>query len=307
MAGRGTDIRISSEAAELGGLIVIGAGRSTDRREDEHLRGRAARHGLPGTSVFLLSLEDELMKMLTGPWLRDVLHVLGMRPGETIESPLLTRRIRSAQLTVKAALRARRRRSAMFGDAVERQRRTIYGLIKHFALCADPVNETRGILQFAVQRWLDQAGPLDLRGYVRRAAIERVRDYTRFLVDASGLMFEGELIGAEEFGRRLFESVWNSLMLDEICRDTAGIDVWRQVVLDELRESWKSYFQATSQRFEKQRVQAESVDLLLAQYLDWCDQEFHRVLACCGERCLSSIQDLGQSLRNKRTRGGGER
>ena len=305
MAGRGTDIRISPEAVDRGGLLVIVAGRSRDRREDEHLRGRAARHGLPGTSVFFLALGDELMATFAGPWVVAVLQNLGMTSDETIESRWVTRRIRSAQQKVKVRLRAERRReAALFGDAMERQRRSMFGLIKHFANCSDPVNETSGILQFAVDRWLDQPRLRDLRGCVRRGAMDRIRDNARFLIDVSGLVYEGEPIRPEDLGRRLFEAVWSSLMLEETCKDTDGIEWWRHTILGILRESWISYSQAARQRFEQQRILTDSADLLLAQYLDWCDKEFHRALAACGERCLLSLQNGGATRRELRVQGG---
>ena len=81
------------EVATLGGLHVIGSERHEARRIDLQLRGRSGRQGDPGSSRFFLSLEDDLMRIFAGEWVKNVLTRLGMQEGEAIESRMVSRRI----------------------------------------------------------------------------------------------------------------------------------------------------------------------------------------------------------------------
>ncbi|HPZ83562.1 MAG TPA: preprotein translocase subunit SecA, partial [Thermogutta sp.] len=89
------------EVAALGGLHVIGTERHEARRIDNQLRGRAGRQGDPGSSRFYLSLEDDLMRIFAGDWVKNILTRLGMEEGQAIESPMVTRRIEAAQKKVE--------------------------------------------------------------------------------------------------------------------------------------------------------------------------------------------------------------
>src|SRR5438046_5485820 len=86
---------------ELGGLHVIGTERHEARRIDLQLRGRCGRQGDPGSSRFFLSLEDDLMRIFAGEWVKNILTRLGMQEGEAIESRLVTRRVEGAQKKVE--------------------------------------------------------------------------------------------------------------------------------------------------------------------------------------------------------------
>src|SRR5258707_15051589 len=89
------------KVAELGGLHVIGTERHEARRIDLQLRGRSGRQGDPGSSRFFLSLEDDLMRIFAGDWVKGILTRLGMQEGEAIESGLVSRQIEKAQRRVE--------------------------------------------------------------------------------------------------------------------------------------------------------------------------------------------------------------
>ncbi len=89
------------QVKQLGGLHVIGTERHDARRIDLQLRGRCGRQGDPGSSRFFLSLEDDLMRIFAGPWVKSILERLGMKEGERIESRMVTRRIEAAQKKVE--------------------------------------------------------------------------------------------------------------------------------------------------------------------------------------------------------------
>ncbi|MFN3485444.1 MAG: preprotein translocase subunit SecA, partial [Planctomycetota bacterium] len=101
MAGRGTDILLGPGVADLGGLHILGTERHEARRVDNQLRGRAGRQGDPGSSQFFLSLEDDLFRKFAPPWMKGMLQKMGLRDGERIESPLVTRAISRAQKNVE--------------------------------------------------------------------------------------------------------------------------------------------------------------------------------------------------------------
>ncbi|HEY1686649.1 MAG TPA: SEC-C metal-binding domain-containing protein [Tepidisphaeraceae bacterium] len=101
MAGRGTDIKLSKEAFDSGGLHVIGTERHTARRIDNQLRGRSGRQGDPGSSRFYVSLQDDLMKMFAGEWTIKVLGFLGLEEGMAIEDKRISKGILRAQKKVE--------------------------------------------------------------------------------------------------------------------------------------------------------------------------------------------------------------
>ncbi|MDO4173011.1 MAG: preprotein translocase subunit SecA, partial [Prevotellaceae bacterium] len=101
MAGRGTDIKLTPEVKEAGGLAIIGTERHESRRVDRQLRGRAGRQGDPGSSVFYVSLEDKLMRLFASERIAKVMDRLGFEEGERIESPMISKSIERAQKKVE--------------------------------------------------------------------------------------------------------------------------------------------------------------------------------------------------------------
>src|SRR5262245_48292124 len=112
---------------ELGGLHVIGTERHEARRIDLQLRGRCGRQGDPGSSRFFLSLEDDLMRIFAGPWVKTILESLGMQEGERIESRMVTRRIEAAQKKVEERHFEARKNLLEYDEVMDEQRRRVYG------------------------------------------------------------------------------------------------------------------------------------------------------------------------------------
>ena len=113
--------------AELGGLYVIGTERHEARRIDNQLRGRCGRQGDPGDSRFFASLEDDLMRVFAGDWVRSFLARLGMGQGQAIDSPMVSRQIAKAQKRVEEANFSRRKNILEYDMVMDEQRRIIYG------------------------------------------------------------------------------------------------------------------------------------------------------------------------------------
>ncbi|MBC7353592.1 MAG: preprotein translocase subunit SecA, partial [Thermogutta sp.] len=115
------------EVAQLGGLHVIGTERHESRRIDNQLRGRAGRQGDPGSSRFFLSLEDDLMRIFAGDWVKNILTRLGMEEGQAIESPMVTRRIEAAQKKVEERNFEIRKNLLEYDQVMDEQRKRVYG------------------------------------------------------------------------------------------------------------------------------------------------------------------------------------
>ena len=131
MAGRGTDIKLSPEVKAAGGLAIIGTERHESRRVDRQLRGRAGRQGDPGSSVFFVSLEDDLMRLFSSDRIASVMDKLGFKDGEVIEHPMISKSIERAQKKVEENHFGSRKRLLEYDDVMNKQRTVIYGKRRH--------------------------------------------------------------------------------------------------------------------------------------------------------------------------------
>ena len=116
------------EVTSIGGLHILGTERHESRRIDNQLRGRAGRQGDPGSSRFVLSLEDDLMRIFAGDKVRSMMEWLGMEKGVAIESKTVSKQIERAQKAVEARNFETRKHVLKYDDVMNRQRETIYGL-----------------------------------------------------------------------------------------------------------------------------------------------------------------------------------
>lgn len=131
MAGRGTDIKLSKEVKDAGGLAIIGTERHESRRVDRQLRGRAGRQGDPGSSVFFVSLEDKLMRLFASERIASVMDKLGFKEGEMIESSMISKSIERAQRKVEENNFGIRKRLLEYDDVMNKQRTVVYEKRRH--------------------------------------------------------------------------------------------------------------------------------------------------------------------------------
>ncbi|MBR4782481.1 MAG: preprotein translocase subunit SecA, partial [Bacteroidaceae bacterium] len=131
MAGRGTDIKLSDEVKAAGGLAIIGTERHESRRVDRQLRGRSGRQGDPGSSVFFVSLEDQLMRLFAAERISKIMDRLGLKEGEVIESPLINKSIERAQKKVEGNNFGIRKHLLEYDDVMNKQRTVIYEKRRH--------------------------------------------------------------------------------------------------------------------------------------------------------------------------------
>jgi preprotein translocase subunit SecA len=215
MAGRGTDIKLggnleaeraklvapteadlaalekdwrerNAKVLEMGGLHIVGTERHESRRIDNQLRGRSGRQGDPGSSRFYLSLEDNLMRIFGDPErIKRMLSRAGMKPGEVIESALLSRQIERAQRKVEAHNFDIRKQLLEYDDVANDQRKVVYGQRQELMEAADISDAVRGIRAEVVNATISE--------YVAPQSVEEVWDkpgLTKALENEFGVKFD---------------------------------------------------------------------------------------------------------------------
>ena len=131
MAGRGTDIKLGPGVKDAGGLAILGTERHESRRVDRQLRGRAGRQGDPGSSMFFVSLEDDLMRMFGSERIAKVMDFAGYKEGEVIQHSMITKSIERAQRKVEENNFGIRKRLLEYDDVMNKQRTVIYSKRNH--------------------------------------------------------------------------------------------------------------------------------------------------------------------------------
>jgi preprotein translocase subunit SecA len=131
MAGRGTDIKLTPEVKDAGGLAIIGTERHDSRRVDRQLRGRSGRQGDPGSSQFYVSLEDNLMRLFGSDRVAKMMDRMGLEEGEVIQHSMMTKSIERAQKKVEENNFGIRKRLLEYDDVMNAQREVVYKRRKH--------------------------------------------------------------------------------------------------------------------------------------------------------------------------------
>lgn len=131
MAGRGTDIKLTDEVKNAGGLAIIGTARHDSRRVDRQLRGRSGRQGDPGSSLFYVSLEDDLLRLFGAERISKIVDAMGLKEGEALQHKMLSKSIERAQRKVEEINFGVRKRLLEYDDVMNSQRSAIYGKRKN--------------------------------------------------------------------------------------------------------------------------------------------------------------------------------
>jgi preprotein translocase subunit SecA len=161
MAGRGTDIKLTPEVKEAGGLAIIGTERHESRRVDRQLRGRAGRQGDPGSSVFFVSFEDQLMRLFATDRVMKMLDTLGLQEGEAIESKMVTNAIGNAQKRVEENNFGIRKRLLEYDDVMNKQRTYIYNR-RHHALLGERIGiDIANMMWDVIENFVNNTYPAD--------------------------------------------------------------------------------------------------------------------------------------------------
>ena len=259
MAGRGPDIKPAPETLEVGGLFVLGTGRHDSRRIDNQLRGRSGRQGDPGASQFLLSLEDDLLRIFGGERISNLMDKLNIEEDEPIEHVFITKAIGNAQKKVEGYHFDIRKHVLEYDDVMEKQRSIIYS--RRRDILGDEVHDLilemcDGVIdQMMAQHCQDKyADQWDVQGFNR--AFEGV-----FAKIPDEKWYEDELKPDEhtekfygwiedlykekiEFFRKVAELNFETDVSDEDRKEVFGqmiLDLERQVLLKVNDNLWKDH------------------------------------------------------------------
>src|SRR5436309_9187383 len=207
MAGRGTDIKLGTGVADIGGLHVMGTERHEARRIDRQLRGRCARQGDPGSSHFFISLEDDLMRLFGSDRIVKYMERMGLEEGQELEHPLLNRSIGTAQKRVEQHNFQIRKRTLEYDDVMNKQREVIYGFRNEIIHAADVRDRLMDIMEEVVIQKVEQftTSELDLNEWKVRALSDWVN--LNFPLGIS----EADLTQAAESGKEepVADSIYN--------------------------------------------------------------------------------------------------
>ena len=159
MAGRGTDIKLTPETKELGGLFILGTERHESRRIDNQLRGRSGRQGDPGASKFFLSLEDDLMRIFGSDRIKNVMNTLGMEEDEPIEHKMITNAIAKAQKKVESHNFEIRKHLLDYDNVMNEQRKVVYRLRRDILSDNDNIGLIKGMVEDVTESLLTNYRP----------------------------------------------------------------------------------------------------------------------------------------------------
>ncbi len=217
MAGRGTDIKLGPGVRDNGGLHIIGTERHEARRIDRQLRGRSGRQGDPGSSLFYLSLEDDLMRLFGSERIAKIMDRMGLKEGEVIQHPMITRSVERAQKKVEENNFGIRKRLLEYDNVMNQQREVIYARRRHALLGEHLKDDIFDMMRDAIDKLVEVYFPEgDLEGL-------RNEVRARFLTDLKFTQEQFQTFGekgvadeiiriTQEFYKRKEEQIGQELM-----------------------------------------------------------------------------------------------
>ena len=236
MAGRGTDIKLGPGVVEKGGLHIIGTERHEARRIDRQLRGRAGRQGDPGSSVFYLSLEDDLLRLFGSDRIARVMDRFGMKEGDVIQHSMITRSVERAQRKVEENNFAIRKRLLEYDNVMNQQREVVYDRRRH-ALVGERLKDEifdmmREHLGEIVNKYYDDGDIAGLVDELRRT----------FLVDVNFTPDEFRRFGKDGVSDRAYNAAVEFYNRKE---QELGVEIMsrleRMATLQVIDEKWKEH------------------------------------------------------------------
>lgn len=236
MAGRGTDIKLGAGVKDRGGLFILGTERHESRRIDRQLRGRSGRQGDPGTSKFFISLEDDLMRLFGSDRISSVMGRIGIKEGEVIQHPLITKSVERAQKKVEENNFAIRKRLLEYDDTMNQQREVIYTR-RQRALAGDRLkSEIFDYLEEFVSDVVDQNFDEVQDEAMREEILQKL------LVEVKLQSTEFETLGKEGVRDRIVESAKTFYAKkEEMIGSELMARLERYAVLSVIDQKWKEH------------------------------------------------------------------
>jgi preprotein translocase subunit SecA len=245
MAGRGTDIKLGPGVTDVGGLHIVGTERHEARRIDRQLRGRSGRQGDPGSSRFYLSLEDDLMRLFGSERIAKIMERMGLKEGEVIQHPMITRSVERAQKKVEENNYGIRKRLLEYDNVMNQQREVIYSRRRHALLGEhlrdDIFDMVRDIATKIAQAYYSEGDIEGLKDEVRRKFIADLQitpdEFQRAGEDG---VTDRIVQAAEDFYRRKEEKLGRDMMgmLERMAMLQVIDNKWRDHLreMDDLKE-----------------------------------------------------------------------
>lgn len=205
MAGRGTDIVLGDEVADLGGLAILGTERHESRRIDNQLRGRAGRQGDKGSSQFFLSLEDDLMRIFGGDNIKKFMEKMGLEEDEEIKSGMVSSAIQKAQKRVEERNFDIRKYVLEYDDVMNQQRKVVYEQRRKILEGEDMKAQILDMVDSLIQRGLDAYA--DAKLYPEEWDFEGLLKYCEkyFLAPGEVKLEDIEEMSREDIQKKLVE------------------------------------------------------------------------------------------------------
>ena len=233
MAGRGTDIKLGEGVKELGGLFVLGTERHESRRIDNQLIGRSGRQGDPGETRFILSFEDDILRLFGGDRMKNIMATLKIEEGQSIEHKLLSNVIRDAQKKVEGIHFSIRKRLYEFDSVMDKQRSVIYNH-RDWILSLDNYDDhIKEIINDVVERMVDNAWNEEEEKVDKENLSERLHQYM-IIADLKGNT-------PEEIKEEVFKVFWQRYLQK---KEEFGSDfnkIAKFVMLRIIDEKWRHH------------------------------------------------------------------
>ncbi|MDP2883916.1 MAG: preprotein translocase subunit SecA [Ignavibacteria bacterium] len=245
MAGRGTDIKLGPGVKDVGGLHIVGTERHEARRIDRQLRGRSGRQGDPGSSRFFLALEDDLMRLFGSERIARIMEKMGLKEGEVIQHPMITRSVERAQKKVEENNYGIRKRLLEYDNVMNQQREVIYSRRRH-ALLGEHLRDDifDMVREIAARITQDHYGEGDIEGLKDDVRAKFLADLQltpdEFQSSGEDGVTERVVKAAEEFYRRKEEKIGRDMMgmLERMAMLQVIDNKWRDHLreMDDLKE-----------------------------------------------------------------------
>jgi preprotein translocase subunit SecA len=244
MAGRGTDIKLTPESKEAGGLYILGTERHESRRIDNQLRGRSGRQGDPGESRFYISLEDDLIRRFAGDSIKKKMQFVGMTEDETIESRFISKTIERSQEKVEKMNFETRKHLLEYDDVLNQQRIVIYRYRRSILEGAEQLADVaKDLIAASVQDMVASFNPgraLTREGYEKLMEIvATMTGLSQSQLLADGLKF---VSNAAEFESNLINVITMKYDLFRTQQDAAMVgEAEKWLMLETIDNAWKQH------------------------------------------------------------------
>ena len=267
MAGRGTDIKLGGnkdftedgkkgdinefkenefKVKDFGGLFIIGTERHESRRIDNQLRGRAGRQGDPGSTIFFISLQDELMRIFGGDSIDGMLQKLGLKENESIDHPWINKAMERAQKKVEGRNFDIRKTLIKFDDVMNDQRQVIFSQ-RLKILKENNINEVLKDFFDEILKDLNNSRINYKKSHHEKNYLTEIKSITGNVIKDTKLLEYGEL-GEIEFNDKIKELYSNKKKSRiEILGVNQNSSLEKKIFLQVIDFSWRSHLQYLEQ------------------------------------------------------------